>query len=88
VSQAEVEWDDATRTHALAFIRYQNSLCPVCGGPAAECQDGDNENKFDAGLPFRCHRATAVIEARKRMGDDVPAPEALRFVPTLRKGVR
>lgn len=86
MTTTEVEWDEDTRAAALALKHYQATLCPNCGQPMSVCQSADNEGMYDAGLPYRCHATTAVIDAQERMGDDVHAPAALMFSPTLRNG--
>lgn len=82
----EAEWDDLTRTQALALEKYRDGLCHNCGLPIAVCQSGENEFAFEADGPYRCHAATAVIRSRSRLGDEVEAREALTYIPRLRTG--
>lgn len=88
VTTTEVEWDEETRTRALALDAYRRSLCPCgCGFPASVSQAPDNEDRFDAGLPYRCHVRTAIAKAAERLrAADVDAPEGLLFAPTLMEG--
>ena len=86
MTTTEVEWDDETRSKAMALEFYRASLCPNCGLPADVCQAGANEFAFEADGPYRCHARTAVSEARARVGEDVKAPEALMFKPRLKDG--
>lgn len=70
----------------MALDRYEDGLCPCgCGYPAEVSQDPENEDRFRAGLPIRCHARTALVVAQKAQeGTEVPAPEALLWEsPTL-----
>jgi hypothetical protein len=62
---AEPEWDEETRSLALALDDVD--LCPVCSGPAYLCQDPANEFSFHVPPPVRCHRQTALLEAQKQV---------------------
>jgi len=87
VTTTEVEWDDVTRTHAMALELHRLNLHD-CGLPLSVCQAAENEFEFEAEGPYRCHATTAVVKAHERLGDDVEAPRALEFVPRLRNGGR
>lgn len=79
-SAPEAEWDETERAWMVALQRYRNSLCPLCGGPADECMDIENELKFRAGAPIRCHRTTQRnIKAEQFRSDKTMHPEALVF---------
>lgn len=86
MTTTEVEWDEDTRTAALALEQYRRTLCESCGRPRSVCQSAENEFAFEADGPYRCHAATVVIDARERMGEDVHAPAALTFNARLKDG--
>lgn len=65
----EVEWDDDARIEMLALTAFEESLCPVCGGLVSECQAIENDGRFKADPPVRCHRTTAVLAAQEGEGD-------------------
>lgn len=66
----------------LALDRYESSLCPCgCGFPAEVSQDPENEDRFRAALPIRCHARTALAVAQKARGDEDDYPEALLWEP-------
>lgn len=64
-TMAEPEWDEDTRTLVLGHAAVD--LCPVCGGPAVECQDPENQFAYTVLPPVRCHRKTALVEAQQRV---------------------
>jgi hypothetical protein len=71
----EVEWDQATRDSALALDLYEDSLCPLHGGPRWECMNGQ---EYIAGAPYRCAVTTARSQARESSDHD--HPEALLWL--------
>jgi hypothetical protein len=75
---AEPEWDEQTRAEAMALAVYQSTLCPVCGGPTAECQDPGTEDVWLPDLPIRCNKRVAYNQAEKPYSDD-PNASALAY---------
>jgi len=72
----EPEWDDDERDYMLALAAWEASLCPVCGGPAEECQAPDADRRFKGVPPVRCHRTDAVRRFQEK-SSTYPRPEAL-----------
>ena len=73
---AEPEWDEQTRGLVLELARLE--LCPICGGPAEECQDPDNQDRFIVPDPTRCHRQTAVLRRQRGVTEETnPQHQAL-----------
>lgn len=68
-STAESEWSPLEQDRMLALAQYEVSLCPRCGGPISECTDAENEGKFKADPPTRCHRTTARLMSMDDWGD-------------------
>ena len=83
LSRPEVEWDEGEQTVMLALQAYRGALCPLCGGPLSICTAAENEMKYDAGLPVRCHATTARGRAAEPYKDQ-PGAQALMFIPQLR----
>lgn len=81
-SKPEVEWDETQQNYMLALAAYKASLCPVCGGPMDECTASENERKFKAELPTRCHRQTATLVAQEATAKST-YPGALMFRTAL-----
>jgi hypothetical protein len=65
---AEPEWDEQTRSLVLELARLD--LCPVCGGPAEECQNPENQDRYTVPDPIRCHRQTAILRKQKGITED------------------
>jgi len=64
----------------LALAQWRESRCQVCGGPADECQGEGAEWRYEATLPVRCHRMTAILtaqDAEERDGLRREHPQAL-----------
>jgi hypothetical protein len=80
----EPEWDDQEQTVMLALQSYKASLCPLCGLPADVCSAIESEGKFAVEGPIRCHKATALAVAAKKMDPKHPFPEALMFSAALK----
>lgn len=67
----------------LGLAEYEASLCPLCGLPAAQCQATSAENLAEAGLPVRCHVATARMQMSEGY-KDAKQPGALLYPAGLR----
>ena len=61
-SRPEAEWDDTERAWMRDLAAYEATLCPMCGLPSEQCQSAAAENLAYAGLPVRCHVATARMQ--------------------------
>lgn len=64
----EPEWDDDARDEMIALSLYEDSRCPICGGPAEECQSAEAEFRFQGAPPVRCHRTDAIIRYQDKAG--------------------
>lgn len=76
-------WTVKDRLLALALQGYEDDLCE-CGHPRSESMDPDNEGRYSAPPPSRCHACTA-IERRSEQYKEAKAPRALRFAAILTK---
>lgn len=85
------ELDDHDRAWALAAdIEDAAATCPACGGPAAECQDADNQHAYVVSVR-RCYRTRAVQEALTKRKSDPDFGSLLVSVtldPKLKKSAR
>lgn len=82
VTVRESEWDDEERGTVLALLDYEASTCVGCGGYLPETTDEDA--KFDASPPVRCHRCTALQVKQKEYADQ-RTPGALVMWPVKAK---
>ena len=80
--------DDYDRAFALAVDADDaRDECPACGGPAAECQDADNQHAYVVSVR-RCYRTRAVQDALQKRKSDPDFGSLLVSVtldPTLKK---
>lgn len=84
VEQLEPEWDEESRDLAIAFAMFEADLCPGCNSPLSETLDAENEGRYRASAPVRCHSCTA----REQTADaysDVPQAGSLLFPVTFHK---
>lgn len=86
-SRPEAEWDDTERAWMLGLAAYEATLCPMCGLPSKQCQSMEAENLAEAGLPRRCHVATARMR-RAEEYKDASHPGALIYPAGLRQSVQ
>lgn len=49
----------------LGLAAYEATLCPMCGLPSDVCQSPESEGLAEAGLPVRCHVATARMQRQE-----------------------
>jgi hypothetical protein len=77
VQWVESGWDEQSRAEMLALTKLEAEQCPLCGGPAAECQDRDAYEAYEA-LPVRCHKTTAVAMAQEQR-KNTAQPEAVLY---------
>jgi hypothetical protein len=64
VTTHDAEWTGQDLAYAQAHRRNTLDDCPVCGMPLSETTDPDNEGKYEAPPPMRCHACTP-LEHRK-----------------------
>ncbi|MFF4600552.1 hypothetical protein [Amycolatopsis sp. NPDC001319] len=72
----------------LAYLDFEQLSCVGCGGYLPETTDVENEGRYVAEPPGRCHRCDAIERQRKEYEDDetVPFPRALVvWVANLRR---
>lgn len=62
-----------------AFQAYEDTLCPVCGGPPEDCQTLEAERQWAGVPPTRCHKATAIYRYQDSEGNKLPHPRALTW---------
>lgn len=86
-SRPEAEWDDTERAWMLGLAAYEATLCPLCGLPSDQCQSADAEALAEAGLPIRCHVATARAQ-RAEEYKDAKYSGALLWPAGLRQSVQ
>lgn len=72
----EPEWDDDSRTEMVALQAYEDTLCPLCGGPAEECQGEGADRRYVGTPPVRCYRRDAILGYQDAAAD-YPHPSAL-----------
>lgn len=65
----EPEWDDEERDKMIALAAWEDSCCPICKGPAEECQSIEAERRFEGVPPIRCHRTDAIIRYQNNAGN-------------------
>lgn len=63
-TEVEPEWTQFDRDIAIALDDYERDLCPGCRHPLAETTAPEAEDRFVPGQPIRCHRCTALSQAR------------------------
>lgn len=68
---------------AQALTVYEDSLCEGCGQPRSQSMAPENEYRYHADVPIRCHACTA-ISARAAEYADARHPRALHFDVALR----
>lgn len=79
VVTTEPEWDDETRSLAMAFAMYEADLCPGCNQPMSETTKAEHDGAYVAGQAVRCHFCT-VNHMASDMYSDAPQSQAL-FIP-------
>lgn len=86
-SRPEAEWDDTERAWMLGLAAYEATLCPLCGLPSDVCQSPESEGLAEAGLPVRCHVATARMQRQEEYKEASHAG-ALLWPAGLRQSVQ
>lgn len=76
-------WLDSDRDVALELARYERSLCSSCRNPMSETADPENEFKYYASEPIRCHFCTAALAGQDK-AQDHQHPSALHIPVRLR----
>lgn len=62
----------------LALGVWRATRCPNCGLDIEECTSPDNDGRYVASLPHRCHATTARL-IRQKEYEETPQSEALLF---------
>lgn len=85
ITTREPLYTDRDRAELLALAEYRAELCPVCGGPLAECTSHEATGpKFKASA-VRCRRRD-VLSMSQNAKQDTDRPEALVWsVATIRR---
>lgn len=83
----EPEWDEKERAKILAYLDYESQVCTGCGGYLPETTAKENEGRYHAGIPGRCHRCDALQAQQDSYGKDetVKRPGALVLWPVDHK---
>lgn len=71
----------------LALHELQADHCPGCGGVLSETTAAENEGAYQVDPPHRCHRCTALADAREPYQDPkrTAHPQALLWIARLRR---
>lgn len=85
MTTVESEWNDEQRALVLALGQYETQLHAGCGGYLPDTTDPANEGRYRAGVPNRCHKCTAIIQASAAYHDS-PQPQALLYPVEHTKG--
>lgn len=73
------EWTDDDVEGALSLHKWESGLCPGCKKPMSECMAPENEFRYEATDPVRCHACTTRSAASEGYRES-PHPSAL-FIP-------
>lgn len=80
-STVEAEWDDDERAWMVALQLYRDGLCPVCGGPADDCQAPETLQEARAGRyvveQAKCMRQAQLRKEMERVAESADVPEAI-----------
>lgn len=83
VTVREPEWTEQDRAEILALALFRKSLCPLHGGPLAECTSHEDTGpQFTVGKK-RCRAHDAVLEAQDGL-KNTPRPGALLWSVTAK----
>ena len=75
-------WTHDDRAAALSLLVWERGLCPGCRQPMAETTNPDNETRYRAEVPLRCHYCVASEIGMDRYQDD-PHSSALHIAVVL-----
>ncbi|PXY20877.1 hypothetical protein [Prauserella muralis] len=78
----EVEWDDDEQAKVIAFLDYEDQLCPHCSGFLPDTTDP--EKSWQADAPSRCYRCDVVLQKQADYTEQ-RRPEALVSWPVKEK---
>jgi hypothetical protein len=74
----EPEWTEEDQFLMLALADYEARLCGGCNQPLDQTTKAEHDGAYRAGLPIRCHRCTASLQAQEAYQEN-PQPQALMF---------
>lgn len=82
----DAEWTQEDFAYARAQRYIELDQCPGCGLPLSETTDPDNEGKYEAPPPMRCHACTP-LEHRKSEYTQSPPGLLFRVYMKVKKAV-
>jgi hypothetical protein len=86
VTVREPEWGEKERAKVLAYLEYEAQVCSGCGGWLPETTARENEGRYHAELPGRCHRCDALqLRQDEYANDKVKRPGALVLWPVRKR---
>jgi hypothetical protein len=78
------KWDEDDQDWVLAFMKWEDGMCPGCGGLLAETTDPKSEDHWRADDPVRCFRCTA-LHAKQESYSDHPYRRSQMIWPVRRR---
>ncbi|GAA2860145.1 hypothetical protein GCM10020220_056620 [Nonomuraea rubra] len=86
VTTHDPEWTDEDLGYAKAHRRNEFDKCPGCGLPLSETTDPENEGRYEAPPPMRCHACTP-LEHRKSEYTESPPGLLFRVYLKVKKAL-
>ncbi|MEV0382424.1 hypothetical protein [Nonomuraea sp. NPDC050643] len=80
------EWTEEDLGYAKAHHRNELDKCPGCGLPLSETTNPDNEGRYEAPPPMRCHACTP-LEHRKSEYTESPPGLLFRVYLKVKKSL-
>lgn len=62
-------WDDDDQAWVLAYLEWEGSKCPGCGGLLSQTTEASTEGLWVADDPVRCFRCTALHAKQEKYAD-------------------
>lgn len=81
VTVREPEWTEQDRAEILALDLYRKSLCPLHGGPLAECTSHEDTGPKFVVARKRCRAQDAVLMEQK-LAEKIDRPGAVLWSVT------
>ena len=78
------KWDDEDQEWVLAYLEWEASKCPGCGGLLTETTDPSSEDAWVADDPVRCFRCT-TLNAKQEHYADHPYRRSQMVWPVTRR---